>query len=64
VMMPALDLALTDAEGRLIARRVLRVAELGVPQSTLPAGGTLPLQALLDTGEARVAGYTIEAFYP
>jgi len=64
VMMPALDLALTDAEGRLIARRVLRAAELGVPQPTLPAGGTLPLQALLDTGEVRVAGYTIEAFYP
>ena len=64
VMMPALDLALTDAEGRLIARRVLRAAELGVPQPTLPAGAALPLQALLDTGEVRVAGYTIEAFYP
>ena len=64
VMMPALDLALTDAEGRLIARRVLRVAELGVPQPTLPAGAALPLQALLDIGEVRVAGYTIEAFYP
>jgi predicted Zn finger-like uncharacterized protein len=64
VMMPALDLALTDAEGRLIARRVLRVAELGAPQPTLPAGGTLPLRALLDIGETPVAGYTIEAFYP
>ena len=64
VMMPALDLALTDAEGRLIARRVLRVAELGAPQPALPAGAALPLKALLDTGEVRVAGYTIEAFYP
>ena len=64
VMMPALDLTLTDAHGRVIARRVLRADELGVTQSTLPAGGAVPLLALLDTGETRVAGYTIEAFYP
>jgi hypothetical protein len=64
VTMPALDLTLTDAQGRLIARRVLLAVELGAAQGTLPAGGAMPLQALLDTGETRVAGYTIEAFYP
>ena len=62
--MPALDLALTDVQGQLIARRVLTAAELGASQATLAAHGELPLHALLGTGEYRVAGYSIELFYP
>jgi hypothetical protein len=71
VALPALDLALTDAQGHLIARKVLRMAELGVPQTTLGAGRELALQATLEApaaaGEAvaqAIVGYTIEVFYP
>ena len=47
--MPALDLSLTDAQGKLLARRVLRAAELGAPATTLPAGRDVNLQATLQT---------------
>jgi len=72
VALPALDLTLTDSQGRLIARKVLRTAELGVSQATLAAGRELAVQATLQaaaTGPNQppvetVAGYTIELFYP
>ncbi len=63
VAVPALDLSLTDGSGQLVARRVLRAAELGLPP-VIEAGQELPLQALLSTGERRVSGYTVELFYP
>jgi hypothetical protein len=43
---------------------VLTVAELGHLGESLPAGGEVALQATLDLGDRRVAGYTIELFYP
>ena len=64
VALPALELALTDAQGKLVARRVLRPTELGVNQATLGAGRELTLQATLQAATAPVAGYTIELFYP
>jgi predicted Zn finger-like uncharacterized protein len=64
VMMPALELALTDAQGKLVARRVLQAGELGAPQAALQAGEELPVKALVSTGERRVDGYTLELFYP
>jgi predicted Zn finger-like uncharacterized protein len=64
VMMPALDLALTDPQGQLVARRVVPMAELGVPQAALQVGQELPIQVLVSTGDRRVAGYTLELFYP
>lgn len=64
VALPALELALTDAQGQLVARRVLNAAELGVTQATLAAGRELALQATLQAATAPVAGYTIELFYP
>ena len=64
LMMPALDLSLTDAQGKLVTRRVLQMAELGVPQATLQAGQELPIKVLISTGERRVEGYTVELFYP
>ncbi|WP_395698827.1 zinc-ribbon and DUF3426 domain-containing protein [Aquabacterium sp.] len=60
---PALDLSLTDAAGKLIARRVLQGTDLGLPP-VMEAGQELPLQALLSTGDKRVTGYTVELFYP
>lgn len=64
VMMPALDLTLNDAQGKLVARRALQAAELGAPQTVLQAGEELPIKALVSTGERRVDGYTLELFYP
>jgi hypothetical protein len=62
--LPALDLTLTDSQGKPLARRVLRPAELGASQATLDAGHDLALQATLQAATAPVAGYTIELFYP
>jgi hypothetical protein len=61
---PAIDLTLTDAAGRVIARRVLEAAELGASQPSIVAGGELVLAATLRTRDAPVVGYTIEIFYP
>lgn len=64
VALPALELSLTDSQGRLVARRVLATGELGLNQATLAAGRELQLQATLQAATAPVAGYTIELFYP
>ena len=64
VAVPALDLTLSDSQGKLLARRVLRAAELGVNQGTLAAGRELALQATLQAATEPVAGYTLELFYP
>lgn len=61
---PSVDLTLTDATGRVIARRVLDAAELGAPQPSIAAGGELALAATLRARDAAVVGYTIEIFYP
>lgn len=66
--VPALDVTLTDTQGRIISRKVLKLADLGTPQATIPAGQELGVQATLQAqGEAAAqpfAGYTIELFYP
>ena len=70
VAVPALDVTLTDSQGELIARKVLRLAELGAPAATIAAGQELAVQATLQAtagGAAAtqpIAGYTIDLFYP
>ena len=64
VMAPAVDLTLTDPQGQLLVRRVLAAAELGLTRPALQAGQELPISLLLSTGEHRVAGYTLDLFYP
>jgi len=64
LMPPSLDLSLTDAQGRLIARRVVTPAELGAAGRLVPPTGELALQALLRSQDPGVVGYTIEIFYP
>jgi predicted Zn finger-like uncharacterized protein len=64
LMVPSLDLVLTDSQGRMIARRVLTMAELGRPSRTVAARSEISGQVSLSTGEQRVSGYTIEIFYP
>lgn len=64
VALPAIDLSLTDTQGRLIARRVLRASELGAGGATLAGGAELALQASIQVAAAPVTGYTIDLFYP
>lgn len=64
VLAPALELSLTDSGGRLIARRVLTLAELGSPARTVGPGQELAIQAELSAGPEPVVGYTIALFYP
>ena len=62
--MPSIDLTLTDASGDLVARRALAPQDFRVADATLAPGGEAPLQLLLSAGSPRVAGYTVEIFYP
>jgi hypothetical protein len=62
--VPALELSLTDAQGQLVTRRVVQARELGARQDTLAGGQELALAALLSGGERRLAGYSIDLFYP
>ena len=64
VMMPALELSLTDPQGQLVSRRVLQLAELGLAQSVLKAGQDVPIKVLMAAGDQRIDGYTVDLFYP
>jgi predicted Zn finger-like uncharacterized protein len=63
VTMPSIDLALTDASGRLVARRVLAPRDLNAAEVLQP-NAEAGLQVLLTAGAAGVVGYTVEIFYP
>jgi predicted Zn finger-like uncharacterized protein len=66
--VPALDVTLTDTQGRVISRKVLKLVDLGMTQATIGAGQELGVQGTLQAqGEAAAqpfSGYTIELFYP
>ena len=62
--LPHVDLSLTDANGELIARRALGAADFRVAAATLAPSSETTLQALLANPGGRVAGYTVEIFYP
>jgi hypothetical protein len=64
LLVPAIDLSLTDAGGTLVTRRMLSASDLGTTRNTIAAGGELPLQALLMSNDRPLTGYTIEIFYP
>ena len=64
VMLPYLELTLTDEQGQLVSRRALAPAELGARQQGLASGAELPLQMAFGVGDQRVVGYTVEIFYP
>jgi predicted Zn finger-like uncharacterized protein len=64
VMMPAFELTLTDTQGQPLIRRVLSGRDLAATADTIGPGAELSLQAGLDINDRRVAGYTIEIFYP
>lgn len=60
---PSIDLSLTDGNGRLVARRALSPRDFGAA-SVLQPGVDTALQVMLNAGNYRVAGYTVEIFYP
>lgn len=64
LLTPALDVTLTDSRGDVVARKVLGPKDFVTAPATLPAGAELSLQAVLDSGERRISGYSIEIFYP
>jgi predicted Zn finger-like uncharacterized protein len=64
VALPALEVSVSDGQGKLLARRVLRPAEMGASQLALGAGRDLLLQATLQIATEPVAGYSVEIFYP
>lgn len=63
IAVPWIDLTLTDANGRLLAKRALSPADFKVARTSVP-GAELSLQLAFDAGAARVAGYTVEIFHP
>ena len=64
LLAPAVELSLTNAQGQLLSRRVLRLPELGLAGPELAAGQAVTLQAVLAAGALRIDGYTVELFYP
>lgn len=65
VLTPALDLTLTDLRGEIVARRVLMASDFGSGTPVqLASGADWSINALLDLGDVRIAGYTVELFYP
>ncbi|HZF79112.1 MAG TPA: zinc-ribbon and DUF3426 domain-containing protein [Rubrivivax sp.] len=64
VALPALEVTVSDGQGKLLARRVLLAAEMGSGQTSLAAGRDVLLQATLQITTEPLAGYTVELFYP
>lgn len=62
--LPTIELSLTDTTGVLVARRALSSVDFRSPTTSLAPHAEQHLQLLLSTSGRRVAGYTIEIFYP
>ncbi len=64
VAQPSVDLTLTDANGQLVARRMLATRDFRVAPAPIKPGAESALQLLFAVGGAPVTGYTVEVFYP
>ena len=67
VATPALELTLTDAQGRPLVRRVVSATELGAPDAIAAHSehsGARTLALARSARPAAVTDYTVEAFYP
>jgi predicted Zn finger-like uncharacterized protein len=64
VRAPALEVTLTDPQGRLVARKVLLPQELGAPDQGIAPEGSWHASARLRVGELAVTGFSAEVFYP
>lgn len=64
MLLPSIDLTLTDGSGGLIARRVLSVDDFRVAAPVIAGGAEQTLSVPLAAGASKVSGYTVEIFYP
>jgi predicted Zn finger-like uncharacterized protein len=64
VRLPAVELALTDAQGQVVARKALLPQDFAPAADSVPATGELPLQTVLAAAERKPVGYSVEIFYP
>lgn len=64
VRVPAFELTLIDSQGKSLIRRVLTPVDMGAAEERLPGGTEWNLQAALQVDDRRIAGYTVEIFYP
>ena len=64
VALPSVDLTLTDANGQLVARRMLAPRDFRAAPTPIKPGAESAMQLLFAAGSARVTGYTVEVFYP
>lgn len=64
VALPWVDLTLTDGNGAVVSRRMLKPGDFDTPSDRIAAHGELALQLVFSTGTQRVSGYTIEIFHP
>jgi predicted Zn finger-like uncharacterized protein len=64
VATPSVDLVLTDAQGAVVARRVLSPADFDYREPALAAQAELQWTAEFTLAEGTLVGYTVAAFYP
>lgn len=62
--LPSIDLSLTDANGRLLARRMLAPDLFRAGSASLAPETSTPLQVVLASAGEGFSGYTVEVFYP
>jgi hypothetical protein len=68
LMLPSLELTLTDIHDQPVIRRIIDAGDLGAKTDTIASGAelstTLPLGIKIPNGAERIAGYRLLAFYP
>ena len=64
VALPWVELALTEVNGGLLARRALSPADLGATSATIAPSAEATLQATLAVDGRPPSGYTVELFQP
>ena len=61
--VPHLELALTDAQDALVARRVLLPRDYAA-SAQFSAGAEIQMRLVIDAGQLKASGYRLYAFYP
>jgi hypothetical protein len=64
LQMPAIDLVMTDAQGDVVARRVIDAQAAGVRADSISGESDIALATRLRVIGPPIVGYTIELFYP
>ena len=64
VALPWVDLTLTDGNGAVVSRRMLKPTDFDTRTDRIAGHSELTLQLMFSTGTQRVSGYTVEIFHP